>query len=34
MRDILDDGKRHQCHKAAEHGDRHACACGRDWSEK
>jgi hypothetical protein len=34
MRDMLDDGKRHQCHKAAGHSDMHACACGRDWNEK
>jgi len=34
MREILDDGKQHQCHKGPGHSDSHACACGRDWKEQ
>jgi hypothetical protein len=34
MREILNDGKRHQCHKDPGHSDKHACPCGREWNEK
>ena len=34
MREILDDGTRHQCLKGSGHSDKHACACGREWNEK
>jgi hypothetical protein len=33
VRSILDDGKRHQCHRTAGHDDKHACPCGQEYPQ-